>query len=168
MFEGMADLILPAASSYAVSMSWGLVRGVSPGSGEVSMPPGLAGDSVEISGAASGAAAAGGTECRTCSERKYVDGSDDPGVSFKSPQHVSPAASAGAVMSHEREHVNREQAKAAEEGRRVVSQHVQIQSSICPECGRTYVAGGTTTTVTAPEPSSEPKGLPGRLLDRSA
>ena len=30
-------------------------------------------------------------ECQTCKERKYQDGSDDPGVSFKTPTSVAPS-----------------------------------------------------------------------------
>ena len=32
-------------------------------------------------------------ECETCKNRKYVDGSNESDVSFKSPTHVSPEAS---------------------------------------------------------------------------
>ena len=87
-------------------------------------------------------------ECETCKNRKYVDQSDDPSVSFQAPAHISPGQSAAVVMSHEREHVTNEQARAEQEGRRVVSQTVSLQMSVCPECGRMYVSGGTTRTVT--------------------
>ena len=87
-------------------------------------------------------------ECQTCKERKYQDGSDDPGVSFKTPTNVSPDQAASAVRGHENEHVVREQAKAQREDRRVVSQNVTIHNDICPECGKVYVSGGTTRTVT--------------------
>lgn len=90
----------------------------------------------------------GAIECQTCAERTYVDGSDDPGVSFKTPGKISPEASAAVVMSHELEHVGREQNKAASEGREVVSQSVTLHSSICPECGKAYIAGGETKTST--------------------
>ena len=89
------------------------------------------------------------TECQTCARRKYQDGSDDPGVSFKTPTAISPDAAPAAVRGHEQEHVVREQAKAEREGRHVVSQSVSIHTDICPECGRVYVSGGTTETVTA-------------------
>jgi len=87
-------------------------------------------------------------ECQTCKNRKYVDQSDDPSVSFQAPTNISPGQSASAVMSHEREHVVNEQARAEKEGREVVSQTVTLQMSTCPECGRMYVSGGTTRTVT--------------------
>lgn len=90
----------------------------------------------------------GAIECQTCSERRYQDGSNDPGVSFKSPQHISPEMSGPMVMAHEMEHVVREQAKAESEDREVISQNVQIYTAICPECGKSYVSGGLTTTVT--------------------
>ena len=87
-------------------------------------------------------------ECETCKERKYQDGSDDPGVSFKTPTHIGPDQAAAAVRGHENEHVVREQAKAQQEDRKVVSQSVTYHTDICPECGKTYVSGGTTRTVT--------------------
>ena len=89
------------------------------------------------------------TQCQTCAKRKYQDGSNDPGVSFKAPTTISADAAPAAVRGHEQEHVVREQAKAEREDRRVVSQSVSIHTDICPECGRVYVSGGTTKTVTA-------------------
>lgn len=88
-------------------------------------------------------------ECKTCENRKYQDGSDDPGVSFKAPTKVAPQEAAMAVMAHEEQHVTHEQARAREEGRKVVSQSVQLHTAVCPECGRIYISGGTTTTRTA-------------------
>ena len=87
-------------------------------------------------------------ECQTCKERKYQDGSDDPGVSFKTPTNIAPEQAASAVRGHENEHVVREQAKAQREDRKVVSQSVTYHTAICPECGKVYVSGGTTRTVT--------------------
>lgn len=97
----------------------------------------------------------GEKECQTCKERKYQDGSDDPGVSYQTPTHISPEQAASAVRGHEMEHVVREQASAEREGRRVVSQSVSIHTAICPECGRVYVSGGTTRTTTASDPQPE-------------
>ncbi len=98
-------------------------------------------------------------ECQTCKKRKYQDGSDDPGVSFKTPTRVSPENAANAVRGHENEHVVRERAEAQREGRKVVSQSVTYHTAICPECGRVYVSGGETRTTTAsvaePEPQSD-------------
>ncbi len=94
-------------------------------------------------------------ECQTCKERKYQDGSDDPGVSFKTPTKMDPAQAATAVRGHEMEHVTRERAKAAREDRKVVSQNVSYQTAICPECGDVYVSGGTTRTVTAADNSQQ-------------
>ncbi len=88
------------------------------------------------------------SECKTCAERKYQDGSDDPGVSFKTAAHISPEQSAAKVRSHEYEHVVREQSKADRENKEVVSQTVTLHTNICPECGRSYVSGGVTNTVT--------------------
>ncbi len=86
-------------------------------------------------------------ECQTCAERTYVDGSDDPGVSFKTPTQIDPNQAASAVMGHEMEHVTNEQADARSEGREIISQSVSIHTSTCPECGINYVSGGTTKTV---------------------
>ena len=91
-------------------------------------------------------------ECQTCKNRKYQDVSDDPGVSFKSASKVGPEGAAAAVRGHEYEHVYRNQAKAAREGKEVVYQSVRIKTAICPECGDSYVAGGETTTVTKTKP----------------
>jgi len=88
-------------------------------------------------------------ECQTCKRRKYQDGSDDPGVSFKTPTNIAPEQAQAAVRGHENEHVVRERAKAQREDRKVVSQSVTYHSAICPECGRVYTSGGTTRTVTA-------------------
>ncbi len=88
------------------------------------------------------------TECQTCENRRYQDGSDDPGVSFKTAGKIDPANAESVVRSHEYEHVNRNQAKAAREGKEIVYQSVIIKHGICPECGDSYVASGETTTVT--------------------
>ena len=94
-------------------------------------------------------------ECQTCKERKYQDGSDDPGVSFKTPTNIAPEQAASAVRGHEMEHVVREQAKAQREDRKVVSQTVTMHTAICPECGKAYVSGGTTRTTTKANPEVE-------------
>ncbi|MDE7351908.1 MAG: hypothetical protein K2O06_02485 [Acetatifactor sp.] len=86
-----------------------------------------------------------GTECQTCKRRKYQDGSDEM-VSFKSPSHISPESAASAVRAHEQEHVSNAYKKAAMKNGRVLSASVSIHTAVCPECGRTYVSGGTTRT----------------------
>ena len=91
------------------------------------------------------------TECQTCKNRKYKDVSNDPSVSFQTPTNINPGQSAAMVRAHESEHVSNEKAKAEEEGRRVISQTVTLESSICPECGRIYISGGVTKTVTVKE-----------------
>lgn len=98
----------------------------------------------------------GETECETCNNRKYVDGSDDGSVSFQTPTHISPEQSAAKVMSHEQEHVVNEQRYAERDGREVLSQDVQIFHDICPDCGGSYVSGGLTTTVTAEKSETAP------------
>lgn len=84
-------------------------------------------------------------ECQTCKERKYVDGSDEM-VSFKSPSHISPTESGSRVRAHEQEHVSNAFSKAAQGGGKVLQASVALKTAVCPECGRSYVAGGTTTT----------------------
>ena len=86
-------------------------------------------------------------ECETCRNRRYQDDSNDSGVSFQTPTRLDPAAAGARVRGHEMEHVRREKAKADEDGRRIVSQTVQIKTDICEECGKIYVAGGLTRTV---------------------
>lgn len=103
----------------------------------------------EAAGAESAQKALEDGECETCERRKYQDGSDDMGVSFQTPTNIAPEQAAAAVRGHENEHVVREQAKARQEGRRVVSQSVTLHTDICPECGKPYISGGTTRTVTA-------------------
>ncbi len=85
------------------------------------------------------------TECQTCKNRKYVDGSDEM-VSFKSPAKMSPGRAAAGVRAHEQEHVNNAFEKAAKDGGKVLQASVALKTAICPECGRAYIAGGTTTT----------------------
>lgn len=84
-------------------------------------------------------------ECDTCKKRKYQDASDEM-VSFKSATHVSPESAASAVRAHEQEHVSNAYKKAASKNGRVVNASVSIHTAVCPECGRTYVSGGTTHT----------------------
>lgn len=90
----------------------------------------------------------GEIECPTCKNRKYVDGSDDAGVSFKTPTSISAGQSKMAVLSHEREHVTRNAAEARAEDREVTHSSISLQYANCPDCGRQYVAGGVTRTVT--------------------
>ncbi len=84
-------------------------------------------------------------ECETCRNRKYQDGSDEM-VSFKSAAHISPQASASRVRAHEQEHVSNAYARAAQKNGKVLSASVSLKMAICPECGRSYTAGGTTST----------------------
>ncbi len=86
-------------------------------------------------------------KCETCENRKYQDGSDEQDVSFKNATKVAPEAAASAVRSHEQMHVNNAyQEEKQNKNAKVVSANVMIHTSICPECGKTYVSGGTTRT----------------------
>ncbi|MDE7223225.1 MAG: hypothetical protein K2O34_05535 [Acetatifactor sp.] len=87
----------------------------------------------------------GKAECQTCKSRKYKDGSDEM-VSFKSATHLSPQAAGAAVMAHEQEHVSNAYKDAALNDGKVLQASVQLHMGVCPECGRSYVAGGTTST----------------------
>lgn len=108
----------------------------------------------------------GVVECSTCANRTYQDDSQDGSVSFQSPTRISPSEAPAAVRGHEMEHVSHEQLNAEKEDREVVSQTVQIHSSICPECGRSYVSGGLTTTTTRNKQStSQDKNQVGNLMD---
>lgn len=97
--------------------------------------PGLPGDGKK----------ADGEECQTCKNRKYQDGSDEM-VSFKTAQHISPGSAASRVRAHEQEHVSNAYTKAAQENGKVIQASVSIHMAVCPECGRSYVSGGTTNT----------------------
>lgn len=86
-------------------------------------------------------------DCETCKKRKYQDGSDESNVSFKSAAHISSQSAGAAVRAHENEHVTNAYNKAAKNNGKVLSATVSIHTAICPECGRSYVSGGTTNTM---------------------
>lgn len=85
------------------------------------------------------------SECQTCKNRKYQDGSDEM-VSFKAAAHIDPGSAGALVRSHEQEHVSNAYKDAALKDGKVLSATVSIRTAICPECGRAYVSGGTTRT----------------------
>lgn len=115
-----------------------------PGSGTAEAAGRTAGAAPEKAGQRAGRKSAP-EECQTCKERKYQDGSDE-NVSFKAATHIAPEAAGAAVRAHEGEHVSNAYTKAAEKNGEVISATVSIHTAICPECGRTYVSGGTTRT----------------------
>lgn len=84
-------------------------------------------------------------DCETCKRRKYQDGSDEM-VSFKAAGHIDPGNAAAVVMSHEQEHVSNAYQKAKDNNGEVVRANVRLKTAVCPECGRTYISGGETTT----------------------
>ena len=67
-------------------------------------------------------------------------------VSFKSAAHIDPQSAASVVKGHEQEHVSNAYNKAEQNNGKVLQCSVQLHTAVCPECGRTYVSGGTTTT----------------------
>lgn len=94
-------------------------------------------------------------ECQTCKNRRYQDQSDDSGVSFQTASHIDPSAAYSAVRSHENEHVARNKTQAEQHGQKIAYQIVTIHRAICPECGRSYVSGGVTHTVTKADNSAK-------------
>ncbi len=89
------------------------------------------------------------TGCPVCENRKYQDGSDDPGVSLKFATKLNPHAATAAIRAHEYQHVRRHQMEADKQDRKIISQTVMLRTRRCPCCGKMYTAGGTTKTVTA-------------------
>ncbi|MBQ9765415.1 MAG: hypothetical protein IJW18_04395 [Lachnospiraceae bacterium] len=90
---------------------------------------------------------AGLEECEQCASRKYKDGSNEMNVSFKTPGHISPQASAAAVATHEQQHVSNAYKNAAKNNGEVLQATVTLKRAICSECGRSYVSGGLTRTM---------------------
>jgi hypothetical protein len=86
-------------------------------------------------------------ECAACNARTYQDRSSDGGVSMQSPTRIHPGQAAAAVRGHEQEHQFRDRVNAEQNNREVVSAHIQLHTSTCRECGRVFVSGGTSTTV---------------------
>lgn len=93
-----------------------------------------------------GPAKTGKIECQTCKNRRYVDGSNDSGVSFKTPGYIDPGNSAAIVSAHEGEHVAIAKAEGSKPGNKLISATVTLHTAICPECGRAYISGGETRT----------------------
>ena len=84
--------------------------------------------------------------CSTCENRKYVDGSNENDVSCQTPTKIKPEVAFSAVSTHERQHVANAVAKGSKPGAKLISATVSLKMGVCPECGRTYVAGGLTQT----------------------
>lgn len=85
-------------------------------------------------------------ECQTCKNRRYQDSSDEM-VSYKTPGRIASGESYVKVMSHEQEHVANAVAEGNEEDKELLSATVSLKTAICPECGKAYIAGGTTRTI---------------------
>lgn len=151
-------------SGYALS---GQPQVAFPGGSQVSLPGQPQADEARDGQKVKGTGDYGTHECQTCANRKYKDGSNDMGVSFKTPTKLSPEKAASAVRSHEMEHVSRAKAKAAREGSEILSQSVTYRTEICPECGTPYLAGGNTRTVfrSAPETYDQEPVKKGVYLD---
>ena len=89
------------------------------------------------------------TSCPVCENRKYQDGSNDPGVSMKFATKLNSYSATAAVRAHEYQHVRHHQMEAQEKDRKIISQTVMLRVRRCPHCGKMYTAGGVTKTVTA-------------------
>jgi hypothetical protein len=85
-------------------------------------------------------------ECNLCQGRRYVcsNGETSDGISTIIPGRQS----ALRVQHHEAQHLREARIKALQEGKVVISQHIYLQHSICPECGGSYVSGGQAVTHT--------------------
>lgn len=136
----MSNLTI-GTSIYNNPFAGGYGSGVQPSSSQPSKAVVNPGESTEVSPGRKSSPA----QCETCKNRKYQDGSDEM-VSFKSASHISPKASASKVRAHEQEHVSNAYTKAAKAGGKVLSASVTLKTAICPECGTSYVSGGTTST----------------------
>jgi uncharacterized protein with PIN domain len=51
------------------------------------------------------------------------------------------------VRSHENEHVSNAYKSASDNDGEVLSCSVSVKTSVCPECGRSYISGGKTNTM---------------------
>jgi hypothetical protein len=74
---------------------------------------------------------------------------------------------ASAVVAHEKEHVAHNAARAEHEGMKARSM-VTIHTAMCPECGKPYVSGGTTTTTYSskqPAPGVSEESSKGSIVD---
>lgn len=148
-------LSVMGVGSMPYSMGYGMYGSVSGAAGSVAgtdgakrmLPVGAVGTVDGARGVEDSRAAkrVGKAECQTCKSRKYKDGSDEM-VSFKSAMHISPESAGAAVMAHEQEHVSNAYKKAALNDGKVLQASVQLHMGVCPECGRSFVAGGTTST----------------------
>lgn len=105
-------------------------------------------------------------ECETCENRKYQDGSNEM-VSFKAATHIPKEAAASLVRAHEQEHVSNAYKKAEQGNGKVIRASVAIHTSVCPECGRTYVSGGTTSTQIRYPNESNPYQKDRKAMDAS-
>ena len=146
---GLRDFGIGRVGGYGDRPTSGVVDGDAKSTGRAEALAGAEGTGVRVNPEESDVKLPGHrsspAECETCKNRKYQDGSDEM-VSFKSASHISPTEAPARVRGHEQEHVSNAYKKAAQGGGKVLRASVAIHTAVCPECGRTYVAGGTTTT----------------------
>ena len=85
-------------------------------------------------------------ECQTCKERKYMDQSNEGDVSFPAHTLTARGQAPALVMDHAGFLGLNGVAEAQKQNKRLVSVSVSLKTGVCPECGKTYIAGGTTRT----------------------
>ena len=78
---------------------------------------------------------------------------------------MSPESAGAAVRAHEGHHVSNAYKKAGQKNGEVVNASVSIHTAVCPECGRTYVSGGTTNTTIKYSNESNPYTQNKKALD---
>ena len=105
---------------------------------------GTAGAGYRDAAAVSGRTDLRGTASGAAEQGKGID--DEHKAKGARKSSIAPQASASTVMTHEKQHVANAYQKAAEKNGEVVSCSVSLHTAVCPECGTTYVAGGTTNT----------------------
>jgi DNA-directed RNA polymerase subunit RPC12/RpoP len=109
----------------------------------------------------------GEVECPTCAARAYKDQSTDGGVSFQAAKGISASTAGVTVMRHEHEHVSAGKAQQQKDGL-ARNSTVGLEYARCPECGRTYVAGGITKTTTRPATPNQSSLMRASALDVKA
>ena len=77
--------------------------------------------------------------------RGHSSGPSRPQITSPQRQAVGFAAGA-AVRAHEQQHVSNAYKKASQNNGKVLACNVTLKTAVCPECGRSYVAGGVTST----------------------
>jgi hypothetical protein len=78
----------------------------------------------------------------------YVDNSNDPNASMRSPVALTAGEAELAVRMHERGHLMHAEADARTNGEQIVSAHTQIRYRVNPNTGEIYASGGEAVVTT--------------------